>query len=60
MDYLYREEWETMESNGNLKVYTAFSRDQEDKIYVQHRILEQGEWIWKYINDKSAFVYLSG
>ena len=39
-DFFFEEEWKTL---GNLEVVTAFSRDQEDKIYVQHRMKETKE-----------------
>ncbi|PWN90697.1 hypothetical protein FA10DRAFT_267144 [Acaromyces ingoldii] len=37
-EYLYGEELEAYEADGLVKVLTAFSRDQKDKIYIQHRI----------------------
>ena len=38
--------------NGDLdKLTTAFSRDQEQKIYVQHRLLSNGKEIWNWLND---------
>jgi sulfite reductase (NADPH) flavoprotein alpha-component len=37
----------------------AFSRDQADKIYVQHRIREQGREIYNWI-EKGAVIYVCG
>ena len=37
----------------------AFSRDQDTKIYVQDRIWEARETIWKWIND-GAHIYICG
>ena len=37
----------------------AFSRDQKDKIYVQHRLLENAEEITNWIND-GAHIYICG
>lgn len=37
-EYLYGEELEAYEKDGIVKVLTAFSRDQKNKIYIQHRI----------------------
>lgn len=54
-DFFYRDEWERYHVN----VVTAFSRDQEEKVYVQHRILEHGEYLWGLV-EKGAYVYLSG
>ena len=40
-DFLYREELEAWQNEGVLHTLsTAFSRDQSEKIYVQHRMLE--------------------
>src|SRR2546423_3462749 len=38
---------------------TAFSRDQTSKIYVQHRIREQGHEVWSWLQD-GAYLYLCG
>ena len=43
-DFLYEEEWARWEEDGVLTwpVVTAWSRDQEDKVYVQDRLVEEG------------------
>ncbi|CAD6241877.1 GSCOCT00009352001.2-RA-CDS [Cotesia congregata] len=46
-------------NNNNLKVFFAFSRDQENKIYVQHIIREQGKLCWELLS-KGGKIYLSG
>ena len=38
---------------------TAFSRDQASKIYVQHRIREQGREVWAWLNE-GAYLYVCG
>jgi sulfite reductase (NADPH) flavoprotein alpha-component len=38
---------------------TAFSRDQSEKIYVQHRMREAGRDIWSWLQD-GAYLYLCG
>lgn len=38
---------------------TAFSRDQSQKIYVQHRIREQARDVWSWLQD-GAYLYLCG
>ena len=38
----------------------AYSRDQEEKIYVQHKIVEYGHLVWDWISHKQARVYLAG
>jgi sulfite reductase alpha subunit-like flavoprotein len=49
-EYLYREEFEKYEKLGVLHMRTAFSRDQARKIYVQHRIVENAEDIFRLEN----------
>lgn len=44
-EYLYGEELEAYERDGIVKVLTAFSRDQKNKIYIQHRIEQNQEEI---------------
>ena len=45
--------------NGQLEIITAFSRDQKDKVYVQHRLKENGEMVNKLLEDK-AYFYVCG
>ncbi|KAJ3279796.1 NADPH-dependent diflavin oxidoreductase 1 [Borealophlyctis nickersoniae] len=59
-DYMYSEEWERHVTDGNLITFTAFSRDQDDKIYVQHRIRENADLLWDLINNRKGVVLLSG
>ncbi|KAI9205118.1 uncharacterized protein BJ171DRAFT_503040 [Polychytrium aggregatum] len=59
-DYVYASEWQAACNRGQLKVFTAFSRDQDEKIYVQHRIQEQAKLMWELIGVKGGFVFLSG
>ena len=37
------------------KLTTAFSRDQENKIYVQDRILSNGKEIWDWLQNGAYF-----
>jgi len=58
--FYYREEIEAWQRDGHLsKVDLAFSRDQERKIYVQHRMLEQGAAVWQWL-DAGAHFYVCG
>lgn len=46
--------------NGLLsRLDLAFSRDQAEKIYVQHRMAEAGAEIWKWLNE-GAYFYVCG
>jgi sulfite reductase (NADPH) flavoprotein alpha-component len=59
-DFLYRDELEAMCHDGHLsRLDTAFSRDQENKVYVQDRMVEYGAEFWKWLND-GASLYVCG
>ncbi len=59
-DFLYREELEAWQEEGVLhKLSTAFSRDQAEKIYVQHRMLEEAGELFEWL-EQGAFFYICG
>ena len=59
-DYYYREELEPMLASGHLtRLSTAFSRDQADKVYVQHRMLEEAAELWAWLKEGAHF-YVCG
>lgn len=59
-DFLYQTEWQRALKRGVLtKMDVAFSRDQEEKTYVQHRLLQQAEELWKWIT-QGAHIYVCG
>ncbi|MBG88560.1 MAG: sulfite reductase subunit alpha [Verrucomicrobiales bacterium] len=59
-DYLYQEEFESYLEEGVLtRLDTAFSRDQEHKIYVQDRMKENAAEIWKWL-EQGAHFYVCG
>ena len=59
-DFLYREELESWQNEGILhKLSTAFSRDQSEKIYVQHRMLEAAEELFGWL-EQGAYFYICG
>ena len=41
-----------------IELYTAFSRDQPQKIYVQTRLREQGQRVWNAL--QNGVLYISG
>uniref|UniRef100_A0A8P4G019 NADPH-dependent diflavin oxidoreductase 1 n=2 Tax=Dicentrarchus labrax TaxID=13489 RepID=A0A8P4G019_DICLA len=59
-DFYFRSEWDEMMKAGHLTLFTAFSRDQEDKVYVQHRVRENAGLLWDLIANKSACFYIAG
>lgn len=59
-DFLYREEFLQMQAAGLLtRLSLAWSRDQAEKIYVQHRMLEESAELWRWI-DGGAHFYVCG
>jgi len=59
-DFYYRNEFEIMRQRGALaRLDTAFSRDQTEKVYVQHRMLEHGEKLWSWL-EQGAYLYVCG
>ena len=59
-DFLYRKELESYVKDGVLtRLSTAFSRDQDRKIYVQHRMLEFAGEFWSWLREGAHF-YVCG
>lgn len=59
-DFLYRGEIEGWLRRGVLtRLDTAFSRDQTEKVYVQHRMLQQAALLWQWLQ-QGAHVYVCG
>ena len=59
-DYLYGDEWEAYRKDGILnQLDLAWSRDQAEKIYVQHKMLEKKADLWSWLNDGAVF-YVCG
>ncbi|XP_048001480.1 NADPH-dependent diflavin oxidoreductase 1 [Leguminivora glycinivorella] len=59
-DFHCREEIERWAEEGRITLYCAFSRDQEKKIYVQHKITEHSSTLHSLIMDQKAYIYISG
>lgn len=59
-DYIYQDEIEAMQKSGLLtRLDLAFSRDQEEKIYVQDKMLENGEEMFSWLEQGGSF-YVCG
>jgi len=59
-DFLYQAEWQQYIKDGYLtRMDVAFSRDQERKMYVQHRLLEHGKEIFAWL-EEGAILYVCG
>lgn len=59
-DFLYQVEWQKYLKSGVVnQLDVAFSRDQQEKVYVQHRILEHSAQVWQWLQD-GAYIYVCG
>ena len=59
-DFLYQLEWQRFLKRGTLhRMDVAFSRDQADKVYVQHRIEEHAAEVWEWLQQGAA-IYVCG
>lgn len=59
-DFLYQLEWQDHLASGALsRIDLAFSRDQPEKIYVQHRLWEQRAHVLSWLDD-GAHIYVCG
>ena len=59
-DYLYGDEFAAWKESGHIaNLSLAWSRDQEEKIYVQHKMLEMGKELWEWM-DGGAYFYVCG
>jgi sulfite reductase (NADPH) flavoprotein alpha-component len=59
-DFLYRAELEDLAEKRVLtRMDLAFSRDQMNKVYVQHKMLEAAQELWRWLGS-GAYVYVCG
>ncbi|MGE6632268.1 assimilatory sulfite reductase (NADPH) flavoprotein subunit [Bacillus sp. NPDC077027] len=59
-DFLYQTEWQKWLKDGILtKMDVAFSRDTEEKVYVQHRMKENSNELFQWL-EQGAYVYVCG
>ena len=59
-DFLYQVEWQKLLKAKQLeRMEVAFSRDQKDKIYVQHKLKEHQKEIYEWLENGAHF-YLCG
>ncbi len=59
-DFLYQTEWQKWVKDGVLtKMDVAFSRDNEEKVYVQHRMLENSKEFFQWLEEGAVF-YICG
>jgi sulfite reductase (NADPH) flavoprotein alpha-component len=59
-NFYYRDDLEDMVRDGLLnRLDLAFSRDQADRVYVQHKMLDYGADVWRWLED-GAHLYVCG
>jgi sulfite reductase (NADPH) flavoprotein alpha-component len=59
-DFLYGSEFVDYQKKGKLhRLDLAFSRDQEHKVYVQNRMLENAKELWSWLQN-GAYFYVCG
>ena len=59
-DYFFRREWLPLVSDGWLQLCCAFSRDQQHKEYVQHKLLAAGQAVWEWLGGGDCHVFIAG
>lgn len=60
-DYYFKTEWDDLEASGApFRVFTAFSRDQRQKVYVQDLIRQQAALIFTALFHQNGIVYVCG
>jgi len=60
-DFAYGEEFEAFKKEGILtRLDCAWSRDQPEKIYVQHRMRDNADEIWKWLDAEGAYFFVCG
>ncbi|XP_045524664.1 NADPH-dependent diflavin oxidoreductase 1 isoform X2 [Pieris brassicae] len=59
-DFHCRDELQMWQKNDKISLYCAFSRDQENKIYVQHKIVENKDKLHNLLINQGAYVFISG
>ena len=60
-NYFYKEELDELKRDGFLtRLDCAWSRDQADKLYVQHKMLENAAEIWKWMDAEGAQFFVCG
>ena len=59
-DFLYQREWQRYVKDGALtRIDLAFSRDTDDKVYVQDRMRAQGKELYAWLQE-GAYLYVCG
>ncbi|KHJ76696.1 oxidoreductase NAD-binding domain protein, partial [Oesophagostomum dentatum] len=56
-DFYFENEWDQLPTTH---VYTAFSRDTDQKVYVQHMILKHADEVWEILGEQDGMAFIAG
>lgn len=59
-DFFFAEEWDELSKRIPLQVLTAFSRDQQGKVYVQDTIRQNVKLFFRLLHEMQGSVYICG
>eukprot|EP01099_Mayorella_cantabrigiensis_P008831 TRINITY_DN871_c0_g1_i2.p1 TRINITY_DN871_c0_g1~~TRINITY_DN871_c0_g1_i2.p1 ORF type:complete len:492 (+),score=102.45 TRINITY_DN871_c0_g1_i2:551-2026(+) len=60
-DFIYQKELENAVQEKVLtQLFVAFSREASEKIYVQHKMKEEGQLVWDLIDRRGGYLYVCG
>ena len=62
-EYTYGDEWDSLHDNGNgplTHLHCAFSRDQDHKVYVQHKLSDNEDQVYEYLVNQKGYYLLCG
>ncbi|HSX03822.1 MAG TPA: sulfite reductase [Rhabdochlamydiaceae bacterium] len=58
-DFFYENYWSDLVAKNRLQLDLAFSRDQDEKFYVQHKMHENKSTLWRWL-EEGAYLYVCG
>ena len=59
-DFFFRDEWTALKDQMNLQLFVAFSRDQDEKFYVQDLIKQQSKLVFRLLHEHHGIIYVCG
>lgn len=59
-DFFYQDEWQNLQDRMPLTVHSAFSRDENHKVYVQDLIRQHSDSVYRLLHDGGGLVYVCG
>ncbi|RKP06656.1 hypothetical protein THASP1DRAFT_35095 [Thamnocephalis sphaerospora] len=62
-DFMYREEWDAQFAElaeNKSELVLAFSREQDQKVYVQDRMRERQADLWRWLHEERGYFYVCG